>query len=686
MIRLCLLVFLCFMFSANLFSQELTIINCLKGENGELLKGMEIITPDNYLFDIRSNSNTRDFIRLDSTGNNTNTWLFMLNASTDTIWKKKLPNTQNTYYTDYMPLFSGYWISRVSDYPFSIHTILGNEIILHYSYYDSLINTFDSLVGFQEARNNILDFGILNISDGSYKLEPFTIDTIIKTPADTTLSYSSYKVLKLNDSIYQLAVVYSKSRQFNFYSIESWAFLNIYTINIHTKKIKVLRYNAEYRQLVSSNNRFYTLEKNYPQNDELILNKIGINGAIETSNSLKVLDKIPELNFINTTSNGELLFGGRQEYIISQGYKGSGILYKVNPLDLSFVTQEINFHPDNSSSDYYIYPIVYKPNYLYYSDIFQPDNYGDASSTVTITRPTYCVIYESYHEDSMTINKNNIAKLDLEIGAISWVKSNKMKIIDVLADRDELIGTIDSSFTVPVYNTLHHNTVQKTDSSLQLIWETSLPDSIRINDSLVYYPYSGITNYFPVNYKNQFIVSVNYIDTSQSNMYYIKPFYFFISKINGSITQLKIQYELTPTDHYQFIKEIKFFTPSNDELIAIWQNENLCNATSNTDIAFYRYNELISGFQMYSSAKPIGFTLFPNPINSTLTIQFNSIQNIEDATMKIMDISGRIVYNTILKNEPQHTIDVHQFPDGMYFLQIDDAKELHQIKKFQVIH
>jgi hypothetical protein len=80
------------------------------------------------------------------------------------------------------------------------------------------------------------------------------------------------------------------------------------------------------------------------------------------------------------------------------------------------------------------------------------------------------------------------------------------------------------------------------------------------------------------------------------------------------------------------------------------------------------------------------FVLFPNPTNNTINIQFNILQIIENAVLKIMDISGRIVYNTILKNEPQHTIDVHQLPDGMYFLQIDDAKDLHQIKKFQVIH
>jgi hypothetical protein len=665
-------------------AQHFTLDKCIRGEQQDILKGINYNTSQGNLMAIRSNSTMIEFERDDINGGFPCTWLFMMNAYNDTLWKRIIPNSDKALYTEYLPLITlGYFKYGVPDFEFSIHTSIGEEEILHYSYFDSVVWLNDGLLNYQNAFNNVLDFGILNQIDGSYKLEPFTIDTILKVASDTTLTTSMYKVEKLNDSIYQLLVSFSKRRPFNSYNIETREYLNLYTVNINSKSVVRNSYKPGNIKVFSVLDRFYVLEKINSPNSDLLLHKVGYDGLYEQTVSVKVRSDVPELDIISSTQDGKLIIGGRQVLSGAPSYTSSGILYTVNPSDLSFTVQEINMHPDNDFADNYIYPLVYKPDFDYYSYINGTAyfNSGLSHSTKTNPTPPYCILTEGYRLDDYSYNYGiSIVKMDMADGIISWVKPSNMNVLDVLLNNN-IIGAFNSYTTTSLYQNLYHNIIQKSDTGLNPIWEVSLPDTIRI-DSLLYFANTEIIRYYPVNYKNHFMIMVNYIDTSNANSYYVKPFYFLISDSTGEFKQVNIQEELSPVSYYSLVTPLEFFTSLNNELIAVWNEENICEETSGMDIAFYRYDELISSNPSNLIKTASLLSVYPNPAADRLNVQLNKEFELTNALYTIYDITGKLCFSGRLTHNNLFDIDISSLNSGLFLMVVSNEKES-VVQKFQ---
>lgn len=72
------------------------------------------------------------------------------------------------------------------------------------------------------------------------------------------------------------------------------------------------------------------------------------------------------------------------------------------------------------------------------------------------------------------------------------------------------------------------------------------------------------------------------------------------------------------------------------------------------------------------------FTVYPNPVTDILTINSTHSQN-ESATVRLFDDNGRLIYNHNLV-EGKNTINAHQFPKGIYLLQLMRGNEVQNVK------
>lgn len=91
-----------------------------------------------------------------------------------------------------------------------------------------------------------------------------------------------------------------------------------------------------------------------------------------------------------------------------------------------------------------------------------------------------------------------------------------------------------------------------------------------------------------------------------------------------------------------------------------------------------------------SVIKPIareGIKLFPVPASNSLVVAWPPLQTDGNITLQIFDMLGRAsILERIGNTDTQHTLDISQLPDGVYFLVITDKGEQVHRAKFTVQH
>src|SRR5690606_17749865 len=75
-----------------------------------------------------------------------------------------------------------------------------------------------------------------------------------------------------------------------------------------------------------------------------------------------------------------------------------------------------------------------------------------------------------------------------------------------------------------------------------------------------------------------------------------------------------------------------------------------------------------SGCMNVEENKPLSFDVYPNPTKESVTIS-----NLPtDSTLKIVDITGKILYSSVIKDE-QTTINTSNFVNGIYIMHIENS-------------
>lgn len=90
-------------------------------------------------------------------------------------------------------------------------------------------------------------------------------------------------------------------------------------------------------------------------------------------------------------------------------------------------------------------------------------------------------------------------------------------------------------------------------------------------------------------------------------------------------------------------------------------------------------NDTLSGFSsVYNNAN---FNIFPNPTKGNVIIQ--SDRNIKDATIRIVNVIGKVIYEINQNNFSSLNLDLH-FVSGLYIIEVWDKDEMVNRKKLVI--
>jgi hypothetical protein len=79
-------------------------------------------------------------------------------------------------------------------------------------------------------------------------------------------------------------------------------------------------------------------------------------------------------------------------------------------------------------------------------------------------------------------------------------------------------------------------------------------------------------------------------------------------------------------------------------------------------------NSLYEWVGIEEDSKAGTLNVFPNPSNGTLHIQSNGTNNLNDARIQVLDVSGRIVYQ---QTGYDAALQLHQLKKGVYIIRVD---------------
>lgn len=660
------------LFFFPLYGQDWNPAICLQGEKADLYR--QAIAPgmSEYLIDLRSFSGSGDFHNTqnptDSLSPMGSKWLFMLNES-GIRWSKKLPNSDRYFQIGYSCYYFGCW-PFFSDHTFPVFTMLDNEIAVHYPY----LETIDSFPKNQVDNNNyIIDFGILDLQ-GNVQVPFFSLDTILRY-RNIAGVYTFCN--KINDSIYQLGFPYYEIEPFIYGQLSFYPSTIVYQVNIRSRSVLKYRHPNLLYTFLSSGNTTFMLDaiSSGSQTAGAYIYKLGPDGNIALANSLKLYNKAPAVYKLMTLGNGHLLLGGSLDLSTDSTTREDLIFMDINPDDLSFTYTTINLFPDSSYSTNNLSPVLSK-NYT-------PNLVGLPDQNLPVSP------YFVHVADTWENVQKHLIRMDKNTGNISWsIPVPEILVSQVPADfydpvNDRAILSSDSSYEGEGYNVYHHVTLHNYDAAGNRLWSVSLPDSIRTGDTL-YYCSSGIKNYFPVNYMGQFILRIDYVNPDGGNSDIIRSFYFLVSYLDGVVQLLSLPGAMNPDRYYSADEPIKDFLKFGNSLYLVLQNEHICQDSSATDIALYKYEDLLSKTPEHPVANNL-FRFFPNPANNLITLQLEPGNTIEKVRIQIRDLSGRLLFQfDQITNQGSPSIDISGLPAGMYFVHVICGAD-QQAEKFLVI-
>lgn len=633
------------------FASDLFIVDCLKGEGNDQLKSIENFDGNNFLINIRTNSNTQDFKRNRFANDSLfgNNWLIKLNDNGDTIWRKMIPNTDRILQEEVVSNSSGQFLTFPKfDYLSKIHTIENNEIMLHYTYADSIsLNDLSVLSNeyITTKHSYYLDFGVLS-ANGNYRLFPFSIDSF---PVDNITRFQQNNIVtnKVNDSIYQLACSFGRQN-----------FLNVYSININTKEVfknifEEVDFFGQVRfyDVLGLNNKLYILNR---VNLDTIVSLFALNENVELE--LEIL--LPkEVYSFSKLPNGNLLFNAKEYIDIAGKHTEKSYYLVMNTSDYNFVRHDIVNNFSNSTYDAVTIINSYQPPAI-------PIGIKEKTNN-----NAYFLVKEEYGSTFPYSVSNKLVKINVITGNQIWSKA-----IDSVSyfTNDKAGNNLIFNHYLAANNFINKNSITMMDSNGIQKWKIRLPESILYKNKLVY-AHSEINFYRAINYYNHFVVGSSYIDSATNTVY---PVYFFISNTIGAITQKDLS-EINVVED--------FCNTNSNQLFVIGQETDKCIASSKLDVSIYKFIGVLTAITSNNKIVQDDFLLFPNPSNNAIQIKYTGSINEESFIVKIIDISGQIILQTMFDELQSQLIDVHYFPTGMYFLQVD-AKDFHLTKKFQVIH
>jgi len=90
---------------------------------------------------------------------------------------------------------------------------------------------------------------------------------------------------------------------------------------------------------------------------------------------------------------------------------------------------------------------------------------------------------------------------------------------------------------------------------------------------------------------------------------------------------------------------------------------------------------------MINTVEQFRWSVYPNPSNQISCIDYVFERPIEGLICKLMDINGRLIYETILNNNSgKHYLNTQNFDSGLYFIQLEEAGRVIAQQKLIINH
>ena len=94
---------------------------------------------------------------------------------------------------------------------------------------------------------------------------------------------------------------------------------------------------------------------------------------------------------------------------------------------------------------------------------------------------------------------------------------------------------------------------------------------------------------------------------------------------------------------------------------------------------------ILSGVEDLKSVSRQAISIFPVPADKVLNIKFNEKINAGKSEISVLDVSGNIHFSQRLTEYDNVSLDVSDFPSGIYILKLSAGSEIF-VKKFVVNH
>jgi para-nitrobenzyl esterase len=104
----------------------------------------------------------------------------------------------------------------------------------------------------------------------------------------------------------------------------------------------------------------------------------------------------------------------------------------------------------------------------------------------------------------------------------------------------------------------------------------------------------------------------------------------------------------------------------------MYMSDFLLSFVCGTDIEEDCY-QITEGPSSIADYSPEEISIFPNPANSIVNINFSN--NHLGNTLRVFDMTGRLVHNEQINRLGQHSIDVANWKNGIYLLQLTDGQQ-----------
>ncbi|MBN4071283.1 T9SS type A sorting domain-containing protein [Crocinitomix catalasitica] len=130
------------------------------------------------------------------------------------------------------------------------------------------------------------------------------------------------------------------------------------------------------------------------------------------------------------------------------------------------------------------------------------------------------------------------------------------------------------------------------------------------------------------------------------------------------------------------------FTEFDDTLIShtyatggVYTAMLVVNACYHSDTLVWNVSATMTGIPDEETVK---FSLFPNPANNMVTINFH-MELSNEATLSFCDLNGRLIYEEALNDMQSISIDLSNFPNGIYFVRLSSSEGT-LVRKLSVDH